>query len=197
MTPPRPLHNSPIIRSSVVSALLDDTLYWAKEEAGQDLTEQQTAQIISQLAWALAMAGVDGYDLAKYLDGNHNWKPDAQLVKILDGAAFQRDLAYDDLVRAWVAENQIKPELKIGDHVDITLKDPRGTYCGIIVALKTDIAQYAVSVPDLGQTFDQAIGGQYYSVDYEVLEAEQDSSLDQTPRLDPDAAPEDEEGVYF
>ncbi len=44
----------------------------------------------------------------------------------------------------------------------------------MIVALKTDVARYAVSVPDLGHTYDfETRTGNYFTVDYEVLEAEQ------------------------
>ncbi len=46
------------------------------------------------------------------------------------------------------------------------------------MAFKSDVAQYAVSIPDLGQTFDhETRDGQYYIVDYEVLEAEQAEAL--------------------
>lgn len=95
---------------------------------------------------------------------------------------------YYDQVRKWAAENNIRPKLKIDDHVDVVAWDG-GTcrYRGIIVAFKTDIAQYAVSIPDLGHTFDrESRTGDYLSIDYEILEADQ--------RIDQDVP---EEGVVF
>lgn len=187
--PPRPLRNSPKLRSAIAASLMLDVIRWCNERSDGFLSEDDIGLIAAQIKTVVGAYNLDGYLLAKILERDFNWKPDGTLVGILDEACELRDKAYDDEVRAWVADNLIKPALKIGDHVNITLTDPRGAYRGIVVAFTSDTAQYAVSVPNLGQTFDPAIGGQYFLVDYEVLEAEQ--------HLDQDAVKNEDSGVAF
>lgn len=173
MTPSRPLRLSPAIRDAVVAELLPDIMRWRSRSTDEEILEIERSNVAATLNVVLSGVTLDGYQIAKKLENEQGWRPDAQLVRILDEAGLQRDLIYNEQVFIWVAENSIKPKLAIGDHVDIPIYG-HGKRRGIVVALKADIAQYAVSVPDLGQTFDRETGnGDYYIVDYEFLEAEQ------------------------
>lgn len=77
--------------------LLPSVQEWLGEE-GDDILEQ--------IADAIRFKS-DGYDIAKHLEDNYYWSPNAHLVEILDVAYHRVSQAHEQLEREWVAENGI------------------------------------------------------------------------------------------
>lgn len=62
----------------------------------------------------------DGYDMAKFLELSCGWKSiDGDTVAKLRGSAMLLDQIVRRAERRWVAENNIAPNLRVGDQVEV------------------------------------------------------------------------------
>lgn len=97
--------------------------------------------IVADLFNVLDM-GQDGYKMAQHLE-RKGWPASSRLVNILDHARYIWDSLYDHSVRAWVQENQIEPDLTVGDAV--VVEDSQGLeHAGDILRVDHEKAQYWV-----------------------------------------------------
>ena len=94
----------------------------------------------------------DGYQMARALDDEFACliDPDRDLVEELDNASHELYTALKAAVRAWVAEQGIKPKLAQGDKVMVTLEGT--TWDGIIGKVDPKVAEYVVSRPAKGDS---------------------------------------------
>ena len=93
----------------------------------------------------------DGYQMAQALDADPMFliDPDRDLVEALDNASHELYMAHKAVVRAWVAEQGIRPKLALGDKVRVTLEGT--TWEGIIGKVDPELAEYVVSRPAKGE----------------------------------------------
>ncbi|MCB2191710.1 MAG: hypothetical protein KQI62_09095 [Deltaproteobacteria bacterium] len=93
----------------------------------------------------------DGYQMARALDDEFACliDPDRDLVEALDNASHELYMAHKAAVRAWVAEQGIRPKLALGDKVRVTLEGT--TWEGIIGEVDPELAEYVVSRPAKGE----------------------------------------------
>ncbi len=126
-----------------------------------------TEQIKLDLVDGLALHR-DGYHLARWLEDQRDWDSDGNLVAILNYASFLRNDIYDQRVRDWVKNNQIHPELSVGDAVRV--RDGEGAeHTGQIRCINYEEAQYQVFVESMGHT-QRGAGVQAMGVPYELVE---------------------------
>lgn len=140
----RPKPNCKEVVRLAAEMLLPKVIEWLKE-GGDDRAEEERDQILDDLADAIEYED-DGFRIAEQLKSNHYWEPDAGLVEILD-RHYKYD-AYKDLVKKWVKENDIKPELAIESSVTVTVKGK--SVNGIITNINNDTAEYTVCCESLG-----------------------------------------------
>ncbi len=73
---------------------------------------------------------------------NACWNPDADLVIIMESIPFIRYDTHHKAVEKWVKENNIKPQLSIGDKV--SWKGCDGNKTGIISDIKLETGSYVI-----------------------------------------------------
>lgn len=128
----RPKRNAPDIHATAVRALAVECAGW-----GGGGNVEAWIEILGDIS-----LNDNGFEIAKDLDRYHRVNGvDAQLVEVLDGASSHLWTAYDDAVRAWVAANNVQPDLRVGDRVQA----PRGP--GTIRGIDIESGRYVV-VPD-------------------------------------------------
>lgn len=137
----RPKINSKEVAVSAARLLLPKVMSWLKVDEGKYKDED----IINDLACAMRYHS-DGFEIAERLKGDFYWEPDAMLVDILD--CHHKHECYKDLVREWVKENDIKPQLMIGQSVEY--KDPFKIQNGVITKIHYDTAEYEIFSESLG-----------------------------------------------
>jgi hypothetical protein len=108
---------------------------WLKE-GGDNVSTYE--EVLSDLVDALKWGDTDGYELAKSLERNRSYDPDANLVEILDEASSVFSRAHTEAQKAWVISSGAKPQFKPGDTVKfshggeklvgVIEDDPKGWY---------------------------------------------------------------------
>lgn len=98
----RPTVNDPRINEIAVERLLPEVIQWVDTYGSKRKTE---ARIKKDLITAISSES-DGYVIAKKMD---EYKPDANLVFILNHAYMLKQKALKELEGSWVACNNIKP----------------------------------------------------------------------------------------
>jgi hypothetical protein len=110
----------------------------------------------------------DGYRLARWLDDHKGWAANRTLVSLLSHIPFLRNEIYDQRVRRWVKDNQVHPDLSVGDVVKV--RDKEGLeHTGQIRCINYEEARYQVFVESLGHT-QHGAGVQALGVPYELVE---------------------------
>lgn len=140
----RPKPNCKEVVRLAAEMLLPKVIEWLKE-GGDDRAEEERDQILDDLADAIEYED-DGFRIAEQLKSNHYWEPDAGLVEILD-RHYKYD-AHKSLVKKWVKDNDIKPELELG--AKVTVHNALANFIagkkidGVITKIELDTAQYIV-----------------------------------------------------
>ena len=161
MTPVRPNRFHPDVAAEVAKRLLDPV---ARSLCAKDA---ERPEILEQLADVLTgCSDWDGYSLAVNLDRRFCWDPDAELVEILDGASGIQWDVYRKRLKAWVKENGITTELKVGDKVKT---DRSGEHVGEIVSVDPEVATATIFVAKLGHV-RSGVGTHGVIVGYEQCE---------------------------
>jgi hypothetical protein len=112
------------------------------EWSGTD-SEQAVEQIAEAFLWS-----TDGYAICSYLERNHGWVPDSELVEILDDQYLWN--AERGMVAEWARNNSVAPEYKVGD--EIVFNWYGGTWTGgPIDDIYRDTATYSVKLIRDGQ----------------------------------------------
>lgn len=109
-TTKRPTRQDEDVIQKVAAGLANRVVKWSNGEISlEDATED--------LKKALKWGGTDGYEIAKRLERDAGYSPDAGLVEELDSAVFVMSKAHSDAQAEWVSKNNIRPEFKPGDKV--------------------------------------------------------------------------------
>lgn len=132
----RPTRPTPEMRHHAASLLVD--------ELGPE-TEAEKERMITALSLCPAWYR-NGYEMAKWLESNHYWEPDAQMVETLDSFRHMVDSQIEKAQEQWVIDNNIKPPLPLGTRVAIA-SVYRGTEHGTLAHLfKYGPAKYSVKM---------------------------------------------------
>lgn len=124
----------------VAEGVLQKCIEWL-EEAGEGSDQEE---VLEQLTSAIYRSyDKDGYGIAKYLDDNYYWEPDAQLVDILDGLNFHS--VHSAALKEWVQQNGIKVGYKQGDRVVVKLFNE--TEVGVVTNVNHEEATCTLWVP--------------------------------------------------
>jgi hypothetical protein len=94
----------------------------------------------------------DAYCMAKYLESNHGWASDAELVAMLDYAEMEAYSIREEAIAEWVKVNAIRPKKTIGEMVRVTTPAPDGVrkeFDGEIIGVNEQVATYTVMVSEL------------------------------------------------
>lgn len=110
--------------------------------------EESLQSVADDLFEELGSSG-DGYEIAKNLERNHGWSPDARMVEILDGASSYQWEAYERGVKEWVAATGVKPKLEVGATVSVLLLD-QAVVTGEVVGITLEVATYTLFIEALG-----------------------------------------------
>lgn len=134
--PPRPTRRDRCVLRRAAEMMAQDVILWF----GDDWDDDHEG-LIEQLAEAMALSlDSDGYQIARYLENNFHWEPNAELVEILDGHGIYE--AHDELVAKWVEINGVQADRCLGDMV--------GTRHGVgpIVGIDKAHATYTVQTDE-------------------------------------------------
>ena len=82
----------------------------------------------------------NGYEIAKEFEGE-GFSPDMELVEILDDVSYDRTKVHETFIKKWVADNNLKLELGVGQKVIVKLIR-NGDVEGEIVKLYPETMQY-------------------------------------------------------
>jgi hypothetical protein len=115
------------------------------KEAGEEDPDSDKDCIIKDLVKALWYD--DGYRCARELS-HCSWECDAELVEILEEAQISKLDIVDKLVKEWVIENNINPELEIGQKCSFTSQGKK--YIGSIIKIEKNLGQYLIFCEALG-----------------------------------------------
>jgi hypothetical protein len=142
MTPKRPSRLNESIRAAAAKKLAPDVLRWAKAGGDHLLTlEDVEADLTKVVGYA-----TNGYEIAKDLENDHYYAPDAELVEILDNAFIYISQAHNEACLKWLEENPI-PAPEIGSKV--TLRDNPQAGVGTILSNSPE-GKSTVRFPALG-----------------------------------------------
>lgn len=151
LTVNRPSERNPEIIEAAADMLLPTIWDWVTASSSTENypnDERETVRLELIRAIKSSTRGFDGYDLAKTIERQSMWEPDAELVDILDSYSRFLNQAHRDAVKAWVIENGIIPQKMVGD--DVIVSVIRKEHNGTIVSVDLETAQYCVNIPDLG-----------------------------------------------
>lgn len=129
---------------AVAELLLPRVMEWMNRTGsnGEDDRDGVLAELTDALKWEH-----DGYQLAADLD-DVGWEPDAELVAILNDAAFIRHSVRHKRVRQWVKDWDIKPAVLVGTKVHV--RRGFGYVQGEVIATNAEDATYTVFCESLG-----------------------------------------------
>ena len=136
----RPVLSLPIVRQMASLAL-------AERIGGAD-TEAMAVQIA-----CVTRDAATGTAIAAALAQRFGHAPDAELIAALDDFTYERLLAHDRLVAAWVAHHGVAPALAYGEPIRVETNDRawnRVEVEGEIVGIDLVHAKYKVFSPALG-----------------------------------------------
>lgn len=173
--PGRPTHWSKEIQSVIAEALAPSVLQWVEGNGG----EPDLPSITGDLEFALARSfGLDGFEIASELKSSKKWRPDAELVEILDDARWKQMEAHDRAVTEWVNLYSIKPGFSVGDTVSFESNhDAKGRrientwFTGIIYKIEETKAQYVIRCAALGHVPEGQSGPNGVVLAYEKVKA--------------------------
>jgi hypothetical protein len=140
----RPTIRDESVIKSTAEELLVKINKWATEDTG--LSVEDLEDTLNDICGGPT---ANGYDLAKFLDSEFDFEPDAQLVETLDGTWFIADGFLNKAIKEWVYQYKIFPGNKIGDMVSINI-NKRDIVTGEITAIDTDLAKYTVCCESQG-----------------------------------------------
>ncbi len=153
---------------NVIHAAVDDALPHIQQYLAQHEDFQQHSVLREALIDLLYHCTTeDGYDRAKYLDQNFHWKPDAELVELLDKFPDIRQ-AYRGAIASWVKAVKIEPTLPVGARVPVRVQS--GQYQGTIARIENDHGEYMVRIEALGHVAEGQIGIHGYYFEWESIE---------------------------
>jgi hypothetical protein len=151
VAPKRPDRNDDAVLEQAARTLFPDIKRWLQEGGESDPDEDE---VVEQLAEALKYHD-DGYEISKALE-DRGWSPDARLVDLLDNA-MQREIAFQNAVKQWVEQYQIKPTYQVGDKVRVKARAAFSAkfsrpawHDGEISKIDAAAATYVVRVESLG-----------------------------------------------
>lgn len=150
--------------SAAATSILPEIIEWM----GPDYDESKKADIEEHLIEAMKdNPGLDGYDLAKFLDDRFRWECDAELVEILDSALSCAGSIRDRRIEEWVKANGIHPKLEIGRKITSFLFSGEGT----ITAIKENRACYVVKNDEFEKQHPDQPATSGFLVPYELATA--------------------------
>jgi hypothetical protein len=152
-TPARPTEQEPSARLRMAEKLWPEFKQWV--ERNQPLTTISTDDRKEWIDILIYEHDWDAFKFAKNMEGYVN--ANADLVDVLEGSWICDDVE----VRQWVKDNDITPDLSIGDEVTFSIHG--GTFKGIISDFNLEMAQYKVPNPSYEH------GTQTYLVSYEEV----------------------------
>jgi hypothetical protein len=150
--------------------------------------EEDRAQILRDLVTVMEdTADLEGYQLAKRLEVDFDYKPDAQLVGTLGCANARNRAVHCRVVAAWVEYNKITPKFQISDRVLAKIDDnfdAPGYQLGTIIKVNAQQAQYRIKVDVLASSDDRSDDYRgVYVVNYEhVKELQHGAEPSAVPR---------------
>jgi len=139
---PRPTRHTDAVIRAAAEKLAVDCLEW-----DSSATAEEWAADLIKCKWSWG----DGFKLAKELEDRCHLDADMQLAEILDSGSSYLWEAEREAVKAWVAENDIKPQFEVGARITCS----RGL--GTVREIRDAEAQYVI-LPD-GEADRFARGG--------------------------------------
>jgi hypothetical protein len=151
---PRPDFKDESLTVEVARTLLPQVVEWAASRGDNHDEDEHT---LGNLVACMDVE-TDSYDLAKILEEDFSWRPDSQLVRILDRIPYVRHAIYNRQVEEWVEENKVHPSLDVGAEVTVSVSD--GERHGRIQAVIHKEARYQVDCGKhlLGVPYEQVHG---------------------------------------
>ena len=138
----RPTDRCDAVAGAIAKEIAPKVKQWLKDE------DPSLATVESDMVKAMKCNYYDGYGIAKCLDCNDGYSPDAELVAILHGCSNAKSKEHDKLCREWVTATGIKelplqarvtwplkPELDVGV---VTKNHPEGRSTVSFAALGRD-----------------------------------------------------------
>ena len=126
-------------------------------------------ELVCCLTDAINSAGcANGYEIAKELDRQGVCCPDSQVVEMLDSADVIETLLLDDVVKKWVAWENITPKLHIGSTAKVEYRG-KGKVVGEITRIDHERATYTVFIESLGHV-REGVGTHGICLPYEECE---------------------------
>ncbi|MBO3760387.1 hypothetical protein [Ciceribacter sp. L1K22] len=146
--PPRPQRDDTETKRLAIKRVLSDVMEWLKQPGRwSDAVEGDLMKCFHE----------DAFHLCKQLECV-GWKPDTKLVAIL--AKISLDRTHSELMRDWVAANEIEVPFYIGDRVATA-----SIKAGVVTDILFEVAQVAVLPEIEGETRLAGTGG--YHIDFE------------------------------
>jgi len=148
---PRPTESNPEIFVAAIDLLMPSIWDWVTATSEQEnYPNDEREHVRSELIEGIGRNSFikDGYQLARKMEHSAMWEPDSELVDILDSYGRFLSQAHRDSVKAWVTENNIIPQKKIGDAVFVSVLGVE--YEGFILSVDNLTAQYSINIPSLG-----------------------------------------------
>jgi len=108
---PRPDLKDRSLSVEVARALLPQITAWGKCRGNAVHSAEADEHTVKDLVACMETHEEDGYNLAKTLERDFSWGPDADLVRILNGIRHLRHTLHDMRVEEWVKENGLHLDL--------------------------------------------------------------------------------------
>jgi len=139
---PRPTSKSVEIKQKLAEVIGQKVFEWCNEETPLEDCIITSEKILEQ------SYNEDGYQLAKYFEDD-GFGSDSELVGILDSIWWERDKILNEHIKKWVKEDNIQPQLNIGDKVKY--KRRKEEVIAEIARIDKDVAQYLTYIEGIGQ----------------------------------------------
>lgn len=142
--PPRPTLYDPSVTLRAAEITAPAVLTWLRGEGEKNVS---LVEVVDDLVRVLKHnAFGDGYELARSLEDECGYSPNAELVEQLDG--YPTDVALKELEMQWVKAYNISLDLPIGTQVQVLKSHPSQSWIGIIRKHYPENAHYGVENPN-------------------------------------------------
>lgn len=153
----RPTQDSPEVKEKVINEIVPELSRWLGEEINEDILD---------VLYKVVDSYKDPYDIAKGLDNYYHWDSNKKLIDIFDNMNFYK--FHTKAVEAWIRDNNIKPQYKKTDIIDITIKNPKYTGKAEILDINEN-GKYVLHIAELGHV-KTGIGTHGILVDWEKID---------------------------
>lgn len=122
-TPKRPTIQHPDVIAHVAAELVPAVVDWLSADPDtREQEDQLNADVLDELKQILTSSlDWDGYSLAREMERKFCYSSDSSLVDVLDRADLISHQKTREVEEAWVMDNQIQPEYRVGQVVQVQM----------------------------------------------------------------------------